>query len=160
MDLKAGLLWYIILSGRIILRREGYELSGSSGISGGAECIWCKSGFGKNPKADVSFGRSQKKYKTIHVTGTNGKGSVTAMLASCLQAAGIRTGMYISPHLSSYTERMVIDGQPVSQQQFAETLSVVRDICEFMQGEGDEHPTQFEVLTAAAFLLFQKAGVE
>ena len=106
------------------------------------------------------LGDPQKQYKTIHVTGTNGKGSVTAMLASCLQAAGIRTGMYISPHLSSYTERMVIDGQPVSKQQFAETLSVVRDICEFMQGEGDEHPTQFEVLTAAAFLLFQKAGVE
>ena len=106
------------------------------------------------------LGDPQKEYKTIHVTGTNGKGSVTAMLASCLQAAGVRTGMYISPHLSSYTERMVIDGKPVSEQQFAETLSVVRDICEFMQGEGDEHPTQFEVITAAAFLLFQKAGVE
>ena len=65
------------------------------------------------------LGDPQKQYKTIHVTGTNGKGSVTAMLASCLQAAGIRTGMYISPHLSSYTERMVIDGQPVSKQQFA-----------------------------------------
>ena len=106
------------------------------------------------------LGDPQKEYKTIHVTGTNGKGSVTAMLASCLQAAGIRTGMYISPHLSSYTERMVIDGKPVSERQFAEALSVVRDICEFMQGEGDEHPTQFEVITAAAFLLFQKAGVE
>ena len=89
------------------------------------------------------LGDPQKQYKTIHVTGTNGKGSVTAMLASCLQAAGIRTGMYISPHLSSYTERMVIDGQPVSKQQFAETLSVVRDICEFMQGEGDEHKCRY-----------------
>ncbi len=106
------------------------------------------------------LGEPQKAYKTIHVTGTNGKGSTTAMLASCLQAAGIHTGMYISPHLSSYTERVVIDGKPVSEEQMADALSVVRDICEFMRGQGDEQPTQFEVLTAAAFLLFKKAGVE
>lgn len=106
------------------------------------------------------LGDPQKKYKTIHVTGTNGKGSVTAMLASCLQAAGIHAGMYISPHLSSYTERVVIDGKPVSEVDLADALSVVRDICEFMVGEGDEHPTQFEVLTAAAFYLFAKKQVE
>lgn len=106
------------------------------------------------------LGDPQKKYKTIHVTGTNGKGSVTAMLAAGLQAAGIKTAMYTSPHLSSYTERMVIDGKPVSERQFADSLSVVRDICEFMAGEGDEHPTQFEVITAAAFLLFAKLEVE
>lgn len=106
------------------------------------------------------MGNPQDSYKTIHVTGTNGKGSVTAMLASCLRAAGIHTGMYISPHLSSYTERISIDGQAVSEKQLADALSAVRDICEFMTGEGKEHPTQFEVLTAAAFYLFQKAGVE
>lgn len=106
------------------------------------------------------LGEPQKAYKTIHVTGTNGKGSVTAMLTSCLEAAGIKTGRYTSPHLSSYTERVVIEGRPVSEVQFADAMSVVRDICEFMTGQGNEHPTQFEVLTAAAFLLFQKAGVE
>lgn len=117
-------------------------------------------GLARIEKLLYLLGEPQKAYKTIHVTGTNGKGSVTAMLASCLQAAGIRTGMYISPHLSSYTERMVIDGRQVSEAQFADALSVVRDICEFMTGAGDEHPTQFEVITAAAFLLFQKAKVE
>ena len=117
-------------------------------------------GLARIEKLLYLLGEPQKAYKTIHVTGTNGKGSVTAMLASCLQAAGISTGMYISPHLSSYTERMVIDGRQVSEAQFADALSVVRDICEFMTGAGDEHPTQFEVITAAAFLLFQKAKVE
>ena len=117
-------------------------------------------GLARIEKLLYLLGEPQKAYKTIHVTGTNGKGSVTAMLASGLQAAGIRTGMYISPHLSSYTERMVIDGRQVSEAQFADALSVVRDICEFMAGEGDEHPTQFEVITAAAFLLFQKEKVE
>lgn len=117
-------------------------------------------GLARIEKLLYLLGEPQKAYRTIHVTGTNGKGSVTAMLASGLQAAGIRTGMYISPHLYSYTERMVIDGRQVSEAQFADALSVVRDICEFMTGEGDEHPTQFEVITAAAFLLFQKARVE
>lgn len=106
------------------------------------------------------LGEPQKAYKTIHVTGSNGKGSVTAMLASGLQAAGIRTGMYISPHLASYTERMAVDGRPVSEERFADVMSVVRDICEFMTGGGGEHPTQFEVITAAAFLLFQREKVE
>jgi len=106
------------------------------------------------------LGEPQKAYRTIHITGTNGKGSATAMLAACLQAAGVHAGMYISPHLSSYTERVVIDGSPAAEEELADALSVVRDICEFMTGEGDEHPTQFEVLTAAAFYLFKKAGVE
>lgn len=117
-------------------------------------------GLARIEKLLYLLGEPQKAYKTIHVTGTNGKGSVTAMLASGLQAAGIRTGMYTSPHLASYTERMVIDGRPVSERQFADVMSVVRDICEFMTGGGSEHPTQFEVLTAAAFLLFQKERVE
>ena len=85
-------------------------------------------GLARIEKLLYLLGEPQKAYKTIHVTGTNGKGSVTAMLASGLQAAGIRTGMYISPHLSSYTERMVIDGRQVSEAQFADALSVVRPV--------------------------------
>ena len=91
-------------------------------------------GLARIEKLLYLLGEPQKAYRTIHVTGTNGKGSVTAMLASGLRSAGIRTGMYISPHLSSYTERMVIDGRQVSEAQFADALSVVRDICEFMAG--------------------------
>lgn len=106
------------------------------------------------------MGNPQNEYRTIHVTGTNGKGSVTCLLAEILKKSGIKVGMYTSPHLESYTERVVIDGEQVSQEKLATALTVVRDLCDFMVGEGDEHPTQFEVLTAAAFYLFKQAKVE
>ena len=106
------------------------------------------------------MGNPQNDYKTIHVTGTNGKGSVSAMVASTLKAAGISCGLYISPHLESYTELIQIDGHWCSEDEFATALTVVKDLCEFMKGAGDEQPTQFEVITAAAFWLFKKKGVE
>lgn len=106
------------------------------------------------------LGTPQDRYRTIHVTGTNGKGSVSAMLAGILQQSSICTGLYISPHLVSYTERMQIDGQPISEQEFAECISVVRGYIEQMMAEGAECPTQFEALTATAFYYFAKKHVE
>ena len=102
----------------------------------------------------------QNEYKTIHVTGTNGKGSVAAMVAEILKKSGIKAGLYTSPHLNAYTERVIIDGDEVSQEKMAMAITVVRDLCDFMVDGGDEHPTQFEVLTAAAFYLFMKEKVE
>ena len=102
----------------------------------------------------------QECYRTIHVTGTNGKGSVSAMLAAVLQQSSIRTGLYISPHLVSYTERMQVDGQPIREADFAACLTEVRGCIEKMLAEGAECPTQFEALTAAAFLYFAKEKVE
>jgi dihydrofolate synthase/folylpolyglutamate synthase len=102
----------------------------------------------------------ERRFKTIHIAGTNGKGSTTAMLASVLQAAGIRTGMYISPHLIEYTERIVVDGRPVSRRQFAGAVEYVKQWADYMTAHGGEHPTQFEVLTAAAFYHFSLAEVE
>ena len=66
----------------------------------------------------------QNKYKTIHVTGTNGKGSTTAMITSILTNAKIKTGMYTSPHLVSYTERMQIDGSYISENEFADCIRI------------------------------------
>ncbi len=106
------------------------------------------------------MGRPERRFRTVHVTGTNGTGSTTAMLASILQAAGIRTGMYTSPHLEDYTERFVIDGQPVSHAELAAAIAHTRRFVDAMTAEGWEHPTEFEVLTAAAFHLFAAAGVE
>ena len=102
----------------------------------------------------------QQRYHTIHVTGTNGKGSVSTMLAGILRHSGIHAGLYISPHLVSYTERMSIDGQAISQEDFAESIGVVRMHVQQMLAEGEESPTQFEVLTAAAFSYFAKKQVE
>ena len=106
------------------------------------------------------LGNPQDKYRTVHVTGTNGKGSVSAMLAGILQKATIHTGLYISPHLASYTERMQVDGQPISEEDFAEAISAVRAFIEQMLAEGEECPTQFEALTAAAFYYFAAHKVE
>ncbi len=102
----------------------------------------------------------QNMYRVVHVTGTNGKGSVSAMLASILQASSIRTGLYTSPHLISYTERIQIDGQPIGEQEFADCLSTIQPYVEQMQEEGLECPTQFEVLTAMAFFCFALHQVE
>lgn len=100
------------------------------------------------------------RYKTIHVTGTNGKGSTTAMIASMLSAAGIRTGMYTSPHLVDYTERMLINGEPITRSGFAQAIDYTRQFVTVMTADGSEHPTEFEVITAAAFYYFAASGVE
>ena len=106
------------------------------------------------------LGHPERRYQTIHVTGTNGKGSVSAMLAAVLRQAGLRTGLYISPHLVSYTERCQINGAEISEADFARCLTAVRRAAEQMVAEGDECPTQFEALTALAFLWFAEAGAE
>ena len=102
----------------------------------------------------------QLKYKTVHVTGTNGKGSVCAMVSEIIHQSGIKTGLYISPHLFSYTERMQIDGVAVSEEEFADCISIVKTFADQMISEGMESPTQFEVLTATAFLYFAVNNVE
>lgn len=78
----------------------------------------------------------QDRYRTIHVTGTNGKGSVSAMLAGILLRSEIHTGLYTSPHLVSYTERIQVDGQPIGEQEFADCLAVVRGCIDRMEAEG------------------------
>lgn len=100
------------------------------------------------------------KYKTVHITGTNGKGSTCAMVSEILRQSGIKTGLYTSPHLYSYTERIQINGVAVSEEVFANCISVVKPFVEQMIEEGMESPTQFEVLTAAAFLCFALNEVE
>ncbi|WP_288840732.1 folylpolyglutamate synthase/dihydrofolate synthase family protein [uncultured Mitsuokella sp.] len=106
------------------------------------------------------LGRPQDRYRTVHVTGTNGKGSVSAMVEGALRRSGIHTGFYSSPHLVSYTERIRVDGQAISEQDFAEGMTVIRAKIDLMLAEGAECPTQFEVLTALGFYYFAKCQVE
>ncbi|MDF2570595.1 MAG: fpgS [Sporomusa sp.] len=102
----------------------------------------------------------QRRFKSIHVTGTNGKGSTTAMLSAILTASGIKTGMYISPHLVDYPERMVVNGQEITKEEFAQAIEYTSKFVEQMLAEGFEQPTEFEVITAAAFYYFAAIGVE
>lgn len=100
-----------------------------------------------------------KKFKAVHVAGTNGKGSVCAMTESILRSAGYRTGMYTSPHLLEYTERIKIDGRDISKEKFAALVDEVRKAVDEKYG-GLEKPTEFELLTAAAFRCFAGEKVD
>ena len=108
----------------------------------------------------AELGNPERRFRSIHVTGTNGKGSTTALLASVLNAAGIRSGMYISPHLVDYPERMQLNGQEISQTDFAAMIKQTQHAAKAIQAKGMESPTEFEVLTAAAFLWFATKQAE
>jgi dihydrofolate synthase / folylpolyglutamate synthase len=98
----------------------------------------------------------------VHVAGTNGKGSTCAMIESGFRAAGIRTGLYTSPHLAEPTERIQIAGSPVTPEQFAGAFDEVHEAAERLLRDGaiESHPTYFETVTAMAFLLFRSLGAE
>lgn len=96
----------------------------------------------------------------IHVGGTNGKGSVCAMLSSILNAAGYRVGLFTSPHLESYTERFQIKGRAIAEAELARLISRLKPLLEQMVAEGYEHPTEFELSTAIAFQYFTEAGAD
>jgi dihydrofolate synthase/folylpolyglutamate synthase len=98
--------------------------------------------------------------KVIHIGGTNGKGSTSAMLSAILQEGGYRVGAFTSPHLKSYTERYRINGAEISGEQVAVLLDELRPHLEAMVAEGFEHPTEFEVGTALAFLYFNREKVD
>ena len=98
-------------------------------------------------------------FEIIHVAGTNGKGSVCAYLASMLSAAGYRTGLYTSPHLERYNERIKISGAEISNRDFARAISLIRPFIERMRTEG-RCPSVFEALTVAAFAYFSEKKID
>lgn len=100
------------------------------------------------------LGNPHHRLNIIHIGGTNGKGSTTAMIASILRTAGYKTGMFTSPHLHSYTERFLINGEPIAEARLAQLINDIRPHLDNMVTEGFEHPTEFEVSTALALLYF------
>jgi dihydrofolate synthase/folylpolyglutamate synthase len=103
-----------------------------------------------------ALGRPQDRCRFIHVAGTNGKGSVCAMVESGLRAHGVRTGLFTSPHLAEPTERIRIDGAPIAHERFTAAFNRVHACAEQMLAAGtiDLHPTYFETVTAMAMLVF------
>ena len=89
-------------------------------------------------------------WKVIHVAGTNGKGSVCAMIDSICRAQGYRTGLFISPHLVTFRERIRVNGEMISEDAVADGLTIIRDLV----ADWDPHPTFFEVTTALALKHF------
>jgi len=103
----------------------------------------------------TGLGEPHKAYRTIHIAGTNGKGSVASMLAGILQSAGYSVGLYTSPHLIHFNERIRIDGRPVTDAEIVETYRAIRKV-----QEGDREPTFFEFTTAMALQLFKEHKVD
>jgi dihydrofolate synthase/folylpolyglutamate synthase len=107
------------------------------------------------------LGDPQLAFPAVHVTGTNGKGSVCKMLACILQEAGYRTGLYMSPHLERFNERISVDGTCISDNDLVESVSKVRPVVDEMAKEGKGRQcTYFEATTAVAFDHFRKVGVD
>ena len=101
------------------------------------------------------LGNPQRRYRTIHIAGTNGKGSVAAMLATILRLAGYRTGLYTSPHLVRFNERIRINGRPISNDRVVAAYEAVKN----KHGRKRE-PTFFEYTTAMAFYDFALQKVD
>jgi len=110
----------------------------------------------------AALGHPQRAFSTIHVAGTNGKGSVCSMIESALRVSGRRTGIYTSPHLVEPTERIRIGGRPVSSDEFTAAFDEVHATAERLISDGsiDMHPSYFETITAMAYLLFRAQGVD
>ena len=104
----------------------------------------------------LSFlGDPQKKLRFIHIAGTNGKGSTTAMCASVLQEAGYRTGMFVSPYVLTFRERIQVDGQMIPEIEMAALCEKIQTAVDQMAEEGIA-PAEFEVVTALGMLWFAK----
>ncbi|ARV61453.1 bifunctional folylpolyglutamate synthase/dihydrofolate synthase [Nostocales cyanobacterium HT-58-2] len=113
-------------------------------------------GLERIEKLLVNLGNPHQQVPIIHVAGTNGKGSVCAYLSSILTEAGYRTGRYTSPHLVDWTERICLNEQPISSEELSQLLLRVQAAIH----PDENSPTQFEVITAAAWLYFIQAKVD
>lgn len=113
-----------------------------------------KEGLDTTHKLDDFFGYPHRSFKTIHIAGTNGKGSCSHTIAAILQQAGYKTGLYTSPHLVDFRERIRVNGVPVSEEYVVDFVNRYREIFEPM------HPSFFELTTAMAFNYFKQEKVD
>lgn len=113
-----------------------------------------KEGLGNTHALDAHFGHPHQAYRTIHVAGTNGKGSCSHTLASVLQEAGYRVGLYTSPHLVDFRERIRVNGTPITRQYVIDFVARERAFFEPL------HPSFFELATAMAFCYFRDEQVD
>jgi dihydrofolate synthase/folylpolyglutamate synthase len=113
-----------------------------------------KSNLDNTHKLDQAFGHPHRSYPTIHVAGTNGKGSVSHMIASVLQASGLKTGLYTSPHLLDFRERIRINGQSIPEDEVTGFVRANQDIIREIQ------PSFFEMTVAMSFDYFNREQVD
>ncbi len=106
------------------------------------------------------LGQPQRNYRAIHLTGTNGKTSTARMIDELLRAFGLRTGRFTSPHLSQITERIVVDGEPISARTFVEGYREIAPYLELVDGQFDIKLSFFEVMVALAYAVFADTPID
>jgi dihydrofolate synthase/folylpolyglutamate synthase len=106
------------------------------------------------------LGQPQRSYRAIHLTGTNGKTSTARMIDELLRGFGLRTGRYTSPHLSSMTERIVLDGRPIPDRAFADAYEELAPYLQLVDADSDIALTFFEAITGLAFAAFADAPID
>jgi len=128
----------------------------------GHETLTIKLGLRNTELLLNALDNPQRAFPSVQIAGTNGKGSTAAMLDSICRAAGIRCGLYTSPHLVSITERIKVSGEPITHEEFASCATTVREVSEQLLRDTqiDALPTFFEQLTVIALLAFRNAGIE
>lgn len=113
---------------------------------------FCKPGLERIAELCASLGNPQNELKFIHVAGTNGKGSFCSMLSSVLEKSGYRVGLFTSPYVKKFNERMQINGVEISEDELIELTEKIKPICEGMK----DKPTEFELITAIGFEYFKR----
>ena len=128
----------------------------------GLEQLGMRFGLHRMRRLTAALGDPHERFRAIHVVGTNGKSSTTRMTAAILARHGLRTGAYLSPHLVSFTERILLGGTDIADDVFAEACARVKAEADALDAdaEADDRVTQFEALTAAAFLALAEEGVD
>lgn len=126
-------------------QRPAFERQGAGGY---------KPGLQTTIALDNAYGNPHRKYKTIHVAGTNGKGSVSHLLAAVLQSQGYKVGLYTSPHFVDFAERIKVNGEPIPHNR------VVEFVNDCQQQENDLNPSFFELTTILAFKYFAECDVD
>lgn len=128
----------------------------------GREKYGIKFGLENIGRLAEALGRPERRYPSILVAGTNGKGSTVALVDSILRASGYRTGRYTSPHLRFLEERIQVDGRAISPEELASSVSRVAEAADALWSDDPDTsaPTFFEAVTAAAFVLFAERGID
>lgn len=131
-------------------------------LSLGHETLAIKLGLRNTELLLSALDNPERAFPSVQIAGTNGKGSTAAMLESICRAAGIKCGLYTSPHLVSITERIRVSGVEITRENFAACATTVRDVSEQLLADKqiEALPTFFEQLTATALLAFRNAGIE
>src|SRR5213596_1717673 len=126
------------------------------------ELFGMRFGLDRMRRLMTALGSPQERFKSVHVVGTNGKSSTARMIAAILRRHGLRSGAYLSPHLTSFAERVEVDERAESPERFAAAVGRAAQAAALVDRtlEPGDRVTQFEALTAAAYWDLGRAGVE